>query len=183
MDKGQLVSILAAVIAVSICLNVVLYYQNYSINRQKNDFTAYYNEFGNVSLQSISYNFSPPVSMYRALKIALENGGWNSTSLENMTVKVSLGYFEFWNDSIIIKNPYDNTTSGPGQGSEFLYSVTHPVNDYSAVTAKNATYTMTYRYIWTIMVEPSSGGFSIPPPGLYWVDAATAEIIPTGPLF
>jgi len=24
---------------------------------------------------------------------------------------------------------------------------------------------------------------SIPPPGLYFVDAATAEIIPTGPLY
>src|SRR5208282_604325 len=171
MDKGQLISILVAVIAVSICLNVALYYQNYSVNQQKNDFTAYYNEFGNVSLQSISYNFSPPVSMYRALKIALENGGWNTTSLENMTVKVSLGYYEFTTE---------NTTLGPSSGSEFLYSVTHPVNDYSAITVKNATYSATYRYIWTITVEPSSGGFFIPPPGLYWVDAATAEIIPTG---
>jgi len=183
MDKGQLVSILAAVIAVSICLNVALYYQNYSVNQQKDDFNAFYHEFGNVSIQSISYNFSPPVSMYRALKIALENGGWNTTSLENMTVKVSLGYYEFWNSSITIKSPYDNTTSGPSQGFGFLYSVTHPVDDYSAITVKNATYITTYKYIWTITVEPSSGGFFIPPPGLYWVDAATAEICPTGPLY
>jgi len=174
MDKGRLVSILAAVIAVLICLNVILYYQNYTINQQKNDFVAYYNEFGNVSIQSISYNFSPPVSMYRALKIALENGGWNTTSLENMTVKVSLDYYEFTTE---------NTTLGPSSGFEFLYSVTHPVNDYSAVTVKNATSTTTYRYIWTVIVDPSSGVSGIPPPGLYWVDAATAEIVPTGPLF
>ena len=183
MGKGLLVSILAGGVVVSIFLKVVLYYQNYTINQQKNDFTAYYNEFGNVSLQSISYNFSPPVSMYRALKIALENGGWNTTSLENMTVKVSLGYYEFWNDSTLVKSPYDNTTLGPGQGTQLLNQVTHSVNDYSAVTVKNATYTTTYRYIWTITVEPSSGGFFIPPPGLYFVDAATAKIVPTGPLY
>jgi hypothetical protein len=174
MDKGQLVSILAAVIAVSICLNVALYYQNYSVSQQKDDFTAYYNEFGNVSLQSISYNFSPPVSMYRALKIALENGGWNTTSLENMTVSVSLDYYEFTTE---------NTTLGPSSGSEYLYSVTQPVNNYSAVTVSNTTNSTTYRYIWNIVVKQNSGIWSIPPPGLYWVDAATAEIIPTGPLF
>jgi hypothetical protein len=184
MNKGQVVSILVAIIAVSICLNAALYYQNYSVNQQKSDFTAYYREFGNVSVQSISYNFSPPVSMYRALKIALENGGWNTTSLENMTVSISLEYCKFWNDSSIIKNPYDNTTSGPGSGFEDLYTVTHPVNGYSAVTViNNATYTTTYRYIWYIVVKQNSGIMSIPPPGLYFVDAATAEIIPTGPLY
>ncbi len=165
MDKGQIISVLAAVIAVSISLNVALYYQNYTVNQQKNDFTAYYNEFGNVSIQSISYNFSPPVSMYRALKIALENGGWNTTSLENMTVKISLDYCKF---------------EGNSSFSSFgcLSTVTHPVNDYSPVTVNETT----YRYIWYIIVEENSV-ISIPPPGLYMVDAATAEIVPTGPLF
>ena len=182
MGKSLVVVVLISVLAVSLILNVALYYRNYSPNQSSNDFTAYYNEFGNVSLQSISYNFSPPVSMYHALKIALDNGGWNTASLENMTVRVSLEYREFWNNSIIIKNPYDNATAGPGQGAEFLHSVTQPVKDYSAVTVQNATYTITYRYIWDIVVIQNAG-VTIPPPGLYWVDAATAEIIPTGPLF
>jgi hypothetical protein len=182
MDKGKLRSVLAAVLAVSICLNIVLFYQNQSVSQQQKDFTAYYSEFGNVSLQTISYNFSPPVSMYRALKIALESDGWNLTSLENMTVSASLEYREFWNDSIIIKNPYDNTTSGPGQGVEFLHSVTQPAKDYSAVAVNNATYSTTDRYIWDIVVKQNAG-VTIPPPGLYWIDAATAEIIPTGPLY
>jgi hypothetical protein len=183
MNKRVLVIVLIAALAVSLFLNAALYYQNYSVNQQQKDFTVYYNEFGNVSLQSISYNFSPPVSIYRALKIALDSDDWNTTSLENMTVRVSLDYFKFTNDSTIIKNPYDNTTSGPSSGSEFLYSVTQPVKDYSAVTTKNATYSTTYRYIWSIVVKQNSGFITIPPPGLYWVDAATAEIIPTGPLF
>ena len=174
MDKGHLVSILVAILAVSVFLNVILYYQNQSVNQQKDDFTAYSNEFGNVTVQSISYNFSPPVSMYRALKIALENGGWNTTSLENMIVKVSLYYYEFWSK---------NTTLGPSSGSGFVYLVTQPVNDYSAVTVNNATSSTTYRYIWGVIVEPNSGGFVMPPPGDYLVDAATAEIIPTGPLY
>lgn len=110
MNKRILVIVLIAALAVSLFLNVALYYQNYSVNQQQKDFTVYYNEFGNVSLQSISYNFSPPVSIYRALKIALDSDDWNTTSLENMTVRVSLDYFKFTNDSTIIKNPYDNTT-------------------------------------------------------------------------
>ena len=182
MNKRIAVFVLVAALFVSVFLNVALYYQNYSGNQQQKDFTAYYNEFGNVSLQSISYNFSPPISMYRALKIALESDGWNTTSLENMTVRVSLDYFKFTNDSTITKNLYDNTTLGPSSGSEFLYSVTQPVKDYSAVTVNNATYSTTYRYIWDIVVKQNTG-VTLPPPGLYWVDAATAEIIPTGHLF
>jgi type II secretory pathway pseudopilin PulG len=182
MGKSLVVIVLISVLAVSLFLNVALYYQNYSVTREKEDFTAYYNEFGNVSLQSISYNFSPPVSMYHALKIALDSDGWNTASLENKIVSASLEYREFYNDSIIIKNPYDNTTAGPGKGAMLLHSVTQPVKDYSAVTVQNATYTTTYRYIWDIVVKQNAG-VTIPPPGLYWVDAATAEIIPTGPLF
>jgi hypothetical protein len=120
--------------------------------------------------------------MYHALKAALDSGGWNTASLENMTVSISLEYRDFWNNSIITKNPYDNTTAGPAHGTEFLHSVTQPVKDYSAATINNATYTTTYRYIWDIVVKQNAG-VTIPPPRLYWVDAATAEIIPTGPLF
>jgi hypothetical protein len=182
MNKSILVIVLVSVLAISLFLNIALYNQNYNATQEKKDFNAYYQEFGNVSLQSISYNFSPPISMYRAIKIALDSDSWNSTSLENLTVTVSLEYRKFWNDSTITKNPYDNTTSGPSQGFEFLHSVTQPVKDYSAVTVQNATNSTTYRYRWDIVVKQNEG-VTIPPPGLYWVDAATAEIIPTGHLF
>lgn len=178
MNKIIFVIFLATALAVSTLLNVVLYFQNSSDNQLKDDFDAYYNEFANVTVKSISYNFSPPVSMYKALKIALEHGGWNTTSLENMTVSVSLNYRVFVvNDTM--ENPSGVTTYLPGWGSHLLYSITQPVDDYSAVTVGNSTSNKTYRYIWSVSVTQTSGGISIPPPGYYWIDAATAEIIPT----
>lgn len=95
------------------------------------DFSLYYDEFGNVSIVSRSYNFSPPVSMYRALRIALESGGWNASSLINMTVSTSLEYRELWG----------NFSSG---GSVFLRDVTQPAKDNSPVQVNDTT----YRYIW-----------------------------------
>jgi hypothetical protein len=181
MNKKIFVIILAAALVVSILLNVVLYFQNYTDNQLKDDFDAYYIEFGNVTVESIRYNFSPPVSMYKALKIALESDGWITSSLENMTVCVSLNYRQFWSNSTITA-PEGFTTMFPFSGSCLLYSVTQPVDDYSAVTVGNSTSNTTYRYIWDVLVTDKSGAVGIPPPGLYWIDAATAEIIPRGPI-
>jgi hypothetical protein len=181
LNKKISVIVLAFTLVVSILLNVVLYFQNCGENQLKDDFDAYCSEFGTVTVKSISYNFSPPVSMYKALKISLEHGGWNTTSLENMTVSVSLNYRVFVvNDTM--ENPSGVTTLIPGSGSHFLYSITQPVDDYSAVTVGNSTSYKTYRYIWSIVVTHKSGVVGIPPPGYYWIDAETAEIIPTRPI-
>jgi cell division protein FtsB len=137
------------------------------VNELLKDFSLYNNEFGNVSVVSPSHIFSPPVSIYRALRIALESDGWTASSLSNMTVSASLEYREFWS----------NDSSG-GSGSVFLHDVTQPARDYSPVQVNGTT----YRYVWDIVVEESVGVRSIPPPGLYWVDAATGEIVPHGPL-
>ncbi|MBN2260685.1 MAG: hypothetical protein JW702_09070 [Clostridiales bacterium] len=177
MNKSLCIIVLVVALVVSVFVNVALYFQNCSDNRLKDDFDAYYNEFANVTVESISYNFSPPVSMYRALKIALEHGVWNTTSLENMTVGVYLDYRQFWSNSTVNSSSF--TTMFPGSGSHLVSSITQPVDDYSAVTVGNSTSNMTYRYIWSIVVKPKSGGVCLPPPGLYWIDAATAEIIPT----
>ncbi|MDG6222895.1 MAG: hypothetical protein IAX21_04235 [Candidatus Bathyarchaeota archaeon] len=180
MNNRLCAVVLVVALVVSFFVNVVLYFQNYSANQLKDDFDAYYNEFGNVIVESISYNFSPPVSMYKALKIALEHGGWNTTSLENMTVGVYLDYRQFWSNSTVT-TPEGFTTHIPGSGSHLVCSITQPVDDYSVVTVGNSTSNMTYRYIWSIVVTHKSGVVSLPPPGLYWIDAATAEIIPTRP--
>jgi len=180
MNRNICIVFLVVVLIVSVFVNVFLYYQNYNENQLKDDFDAYYTEFGNVTVQSISYNFSPPVSIYRALKIALEYGGWNETSLENMTVGISLDYRQFWSNSTVT-TPEGFTTMFPGWGSHLVCSITQPVDDYSAVTVGNSTSNMTYRYIWSIVVTHKSGVVGIPPPGLYWIDAATAEIIPRRP--
>jgi hypothetical protein len=129
-----------------------------------NDFSLYNNEFGSASLVVPSLNFSPPVSMYYALRIALESDGWNESSLSNMRVFVSLEYMEFWSNS-------------SSSGSLALHDMTQPAKDYTPVQVNSTT----YRYIWDIVVE-SNVGLEIPPPGLYWVDAATGEIVPHGPL-
>ncbi len=138
---------------------------------------AFRREFGDVNVSSPVLGFSPPVPLYRALKLALEEGGWNQGSLRNMTVKVSLDYYEFT----------DNVTFAEGNhtllsnGSYRIGEVTQPVDSYAPVIIQSATNgTIAYRYIWDIGIVHSNGLLSIPPPGLYWVDAATAEMVPTG---
>jgi hypothetical protein len=127
-------------------------------------FTAYYDEFNKSPTLAYAYSFSPPVSMYRALLIVLITGGWNATSLKNKTIFVMLEYSAFIN-------------SPSSTGFDLLYPVTHSVADWSP---KQVNYT-TYRYAWRIIVEYSGPVKSIPPPGYYYVDAATAELVPTGP--
>jgi hypothetical protein len=144
------------------------------------DFNRFFLEFGNVSVQSPNLNFSPPVSMYRALLIALESGGWTTTSLKNMTINVRLDYCAFYND---FSSPSGWETLGnctfrtnpPVTGFDLIYPVTHPPADWSPQQING----ITYRYVWTIIVE-YSGSSGIPPPGYYYVDAATAELVPTG---
>jgi hypothetical protein len=119
---------------------------------------AYYDEFNKTPTPAYNYNFSPPISMYHALLIALESGGWNATSLRNMKISVELDYCAFLNSP-------NESGGGP------LYPVTHSVTDWSP---KQVNYT-TYRYVWTIIVYYSGPFKSIPPPGYYYVDAATGE--------
>jgi hypothetical protein len=130
----------------------------------ENGFTSYYN-VSNSTLrrENFSYSFSPPVSMNLAVKIALESGGWNEASLENKTICVSLDYCAFMDSSSV-------------SSFEFLRAVTEPAQDYSPVQIGD----ITYRYVWVIIISESGPVQGIPPPGYYYVDAATAELLPTG---
>jgi hypothetical protein len=132
-----------------------------SASQNATDFNSFFLEFGNVSVQGPNLDFSPPVDMYRALTIALESDNWNASSLKDMTVYAYLQYWEFSSNEAV-----------------WLHDVTQPAKDYAAVQVNGTT----YRYIWDIEVEPSGNIREIPPPGLYWVDAATGEIIPHGML-
>jgi hypothetical protein len=124
--------------------------------------TVYYNEF-NKTLTPYNYSFSPPVSMYRALIIALESGGWNATSLKDMTIFVEFDYCAF------VKNAKEAAFRN-------IYNVTQPVADWLPQRINDTT----YRYIWIVEIRDASGFLSIPPTGLYCVDAGTAELVPTG---
>ena len=212
MNKSPFVIALAAVLVLSVCLNVFVFFQyqnilqaNNDLNQQlisvrnelanirleqqtnntdkeaERDFNLFYEEYGDVSIQSRSYNFSPPVSMYHALRIALESDSWTNTSLRDVTVRVSLDYCVFWHNNTITKSPYDNTTIGPGSGFEVLHEVTQPVDDYSPVQVNETT----YRYIWAfVVIETDHPNLvTIPPLGLYWVDAATGELISPGVMY
>jgi len=140
---------------------------------------AYYDEFNKTPTPSYNYSFSPPVSMYRALIIALESGGWNAESLKNMRLYVELDYDAFYEN---LSTPSGWMTLGndtfrtspPATGFALLYPVTQPPVDWSPQKVDNVT----YRYVWTIIVQYSKG-FGIPPPGYYYVDAATAELVST----
>jgi hypothetical protein len=123
---------------------------------------AYYDEFNKTPTPAYNYSFSPPVSMYHALIIALQRGGWTATSLKNMAISVELDYCAFLNSSTEI-------------GFELLSPVTHSIADWSPQQVNDTT----YRYVWTIIVHYSDPPKSIPPPGYYYVDAATAELVPT----
>jgi hypothetical protein len=133
------------------------------------DFILFNDEFGNVSLWFSSYNFSPPVSIYRALRIALESGGWNASSLSDKIALVSLAYTE---------------SSSIGIRYKWLYYVTQPAKDYSPVQVNGTT----YRYVWSIMIRQNrypSGvtGIQITPFGFYYVDVSTGEIVLPPPVF
>ena len=139
--------------------------QTTTLQKQLNDLlnatdaNAYYNlyfdEFGNVSFRNPNYNFSPPVSMYHALLIALSDG-WNASSLSDRTVIASLQYANF-----------------SQSGWEVLHEVTQPVEDYSPVQVNDTT----YRYVWDLsfVFLVRRGSFRY-----YFIDAATAEMVTHG---
>lgn len=156
---------------------------------QANPKTIFHYLYGSTPIKGNNYSFSPPISLYRAIDIGLRSDDWTAQSLKNMTVSVSLSYYIYYTnvtelyqvvskENITLMGRPDPNTANNGSGFEYLYEVTSPVINYKPQFFNGVT----LRYVWTVDVEPSSGAFCIPPPGYYQVDAATGELIPTGPL-
>jgi hypothetical protein len=126
--------------------------------------------FGPKPVNASDYSvFKTPVPMYLGVIIALNHGGWNASRLQNMTVYASLEYCRL-KSPVIGTTPYDSFSD--------LNSVTVPVGDYSMVTTQDSEGNwVSYRYLWTIVVKYSTGISGVPSPGIYWVDADTAELI------
>jgi hypothetical protein len=149
---------------------------------------TYHRLFGSTPIVGGNYSFSPPVSMYRALNIALKSDSWNASSLENMTVYVSLNYDVFYTNVTALYqlaakenltlNGHPTDFNQTVSGSELIHEVTAPVNDYQPQIYSGVS----LRYIWTIAIQKSSG-ICIPPWSYYLVDAASGELVPTGILF
>ncbi len=132
---------------------------------------AYYDEFGLIPATNVNSSFAPPVSMYRALQIALEADGWNKTSLNGMTVGA---YFHTWQtitDYTIWKSISPTSIS--------ILPPTTPPSDYSDVYGDG----IIYRYVWEIIVQNASQPNIHPPIGFSAIDVSTGQILPSPPLY
>jgi hypothetical protein len=181
--KSRSPALACALIAVVVVASLSAYFSISSLASESSPEGTYHRLFGATPIVGGNYSFNPPVSMYRAIDIALKSDGWNQSSLENMTLYVSLYYEVFYTNvtSLYQLANLENLTllGHPNPdlnmaGSELLHEVTAPVNDYQPQLFNGAS----LRYIWTIAVQ-SNSGMSIPPPCYYQVDAATSELVPT----
>ncbi len=140
------------------------------VNGLNFDAMAYYSEFGLIPATNVNSSFTPPVSMYRALQIALEADGWNKTSLNGMTVGA---YFLSW-QTVTDYNVYKPNL--PIAIS--INPPTTPPKDYSDVYGQGVIYS----YVWEITVNNASH-LTHPPIGFSVIDVSTGQILPNPPLF
>lgn len=141
-------------VVVSLIVNVVVLMESQKLRRL-------YDQVYQAYLSTIvPTTISPPISKPEAIHLALEYGRWNETTLKDMVVGATLYYMKFWR-----------------KGLEGLYEVAEPVSDYSPVRIDDVT----YRYVWVVSTRRVGPVQSAPPPGyaLYYVDAATGEVIPS----
>jgi len=159
-------------VIVLLIINVVVLMENQELRRSYDELQQTY--FSTITPTTIS----PPISKPEAIYIALEYGRWNETTLEGMETTANLYYMKF-DPGYIEYRGAERICHG---GVEVVCQVTEPVSDYSPVRVEMWYGNVTYRYIWTVVVrslyEIVHHIISIPPPGLYYVDAATGEIIP-----
>jgi hypothetical protein len=128
---------------------------------------AYYNEFGVVPTTNVNSSFSPPISMYQALIIALENEGWDKASLHGMTV-----------GAFLVNGETETNTSSYFNTGVIGQPVTNPPANYSDVYGNGVI----YMYIWEIDVN-NAIRMSNPPLGFSLIDASTGEILHNPPLY
>jgi len=182
---GKKAIILATVCAMII---VVVFFQFIVFKplQPKDYYAAYYSEF-NTAPPVFNSPFSPPVSIYQALLIALNSRYWNGQSLKNMSVRVELDYYAYFKNlstpsGWLKLGSATYRTNPPVSGTTILYQVTQPPADWKPQQVNN----ITYRYVWTITVQYApyfdSAGVIIPslPCGWFQVDAATAELVEPG---
>ena len=122
---------------------------------------AYYSEFGVIPTTNANSSYSPPISMYEALLIALEADGLNKTSVSGMNIDARLTIMQ---------------TAINGSFTSIMLLTNIPSN-YSAGIDNGVI----YRYVWQIVVENSSqveNSTQIQIPMVSLIDASTGQIIP-----
>lgn len=146
--------------------------------------------YGNPALDVTNNSFSPPVSMYKALILALQDT-WNATSLKDSIIHVRFQYcMSFDNITGYELNRFmaerNLTISGynipaisnkVGCSWALLDKIPVSANDYQPQVYGN----IILRYLWIITITENniSGGC---PPQTALIDAGTAESIWPGPM-
>jgi hypothetical protein len=154
--------------------------------------SAFHLLFGSVALDASNYSFSPPISMYKALIIGLQNDNWTANDLKNQTIHVHFQHYIFFSNVTGIElcsfmekenlistsdwglNPSSNMRA---YGSEPIKDVTAPTNDYQPQTFDR----IVLRYLWIFSITENGRIPGVPVP-TYLIDAATGESIWPGPL-
>ena len=167
MEKSRiLVWSLASGLVVSLLGNLILFQMFIESQTLNHDLSLAYDGLRQsyVELEE-TYSPKPPISKDQAIDIALEYGQWNETSLEGMEVTASLEYCMFRRSATELQ-------------IRRLFEVIADVSDYGPDETCTDGDCTTFRYCWILLIqqkEKENG--SIPPPGYYWVDASTGEIV------
>jgi Peptidase propeptide and YPEB domain. len=153
---------LTAILAISVSMNIELYFEGQSVDTANSEIVQFNQEFGDtVKVWTPGYPFTPPITLYQALTIALKDGDFNATSLQDKTIYCHLYYVEF--------------SKSNGSAYNFFKSeITQPRSNYSPTQHDGVT----DRCVWTISITDSIGN-SVPN-GFYYIDAKTGENVVPG---
>ncbi len=121
---------------------------------------AYYSEFGIIPTTNTNSSYTPPISMYKALQIALEADGWNKTLLNGKNIDARLTTIQ-------------TATNGTFSSVSPLTNI--PI-DYSDVYGND----IIYQYAWQITVSNASRPTYMR--GFSFIDASTGQLLPNPPL-
>lgn len=121
---------------------------------------AYYNEFGVIPTTNVNSSYNPPISMYKALQVALEDRGLNRTLINGMNVDASLTTIQ-------------TATNGTYCS---MIPLTNIPTDYSDVHGND----IIYKYAWEITVSNASRPNYLR--DFIFIDASTGQILPNPPL-
>jgi hypothetical protein len=121
---------------------------------------AYYSEFGIIPTTNTNSSYAPPISMYKALQIALEADGRNKTLLNGINIDARLTTIQ-------------TATNGTFSSISPLTNI--PI-DYSDVYGNG----IIYQYVWEITVSNASRPTYLR--GFSFIDASTGQILPAPPL-
>jgi DNA-binding transcriptional ArsR family regulator len=168
-------------ITLLIVSSAIAVYENNRISEleSKSDFfeeidpnaAQYYDQFSGIPLITFTNgSFTPPISMYQALLIGLENDGLNKTSLRGFTIYCSLTGWETLANRTD-KEPY--ATTSPFNESQVATVLTSPPKDYIDTYSNG----IIYSYVWHIDIFKTNRSIDFKPYAVIVIDAAIGQIL------